>query len=67
MTQNIDDEAGDTAPLRERRRERQSTVAAAATMHDVVTFAFDDWDEIWHPNRTVRPISPGMVDDIDLL
>jgi hypothetical protein len=65
MTQNIDDEAAETAPRRQ--RQRQSTVAAAASMHDVVTFAFDDWDEIWHPNRTVRPISPGMVDDIDLL
>jgi hypothetical protein len=47
-------------------RPRQTTVAAAATMHDVVTLAYDDWDEIWHPNRAVRAITPGLVDDIDL-
>jgi hypothetical protein len=40
-------------------------VAAPAAMHDIVTLAYDDWDDIWHPNRTVSPISPGLPDDIE--
>lgn len=47
------------------RRRRHSTVAAPAAMHDIVTLAYDDWDDIWHPNRTVTQISPGLPDDIE--
>jgi hypothetical protein len=44
---------------------RRSTVAMPVAMHDMVTVAYDDWDEIWHASRTVTTISPGLPDDIE--
>jgi hypothetical protein len=53
----------DIVPSPRRRRGPRGVVVASATpMHDVVALAYDDWDDIWQPNRTVRKIVPGLSD-----
>ena len=50
-----------------RPRHRHITIAMPLTAHDIVPFVYDDWDDVWHTNRTVGAISPTSPDTIESL